>query len=129
MGSYQISAHSRSTSWNAWIMRYIIVLILALLSVASPSDRKSDGSGCSGETCPFDSIYVGGVDRRNDVEVGCTLWMGPSPIKQAEDHGFGLGIFTGKVRKYFLKGGTELPLPRTKNSKSIIYCSKLHGIF
>jgi len=29
----------------------------------------------------------------------CGLWMGPSPIKEHEEHGFGLGMFTGKSIK------------------------------
>ena len=29
-------------------------------------------------------------------EPGCGLWLGPSPIKEAEEHGFGLGVFTGR---------------------------------
>lgn len=42
---------------------------------------------------PSTSVTNGPSDRNG----GCTLWMGPSPIKNAEEHGFGLGMFTGKA--------------------------------
>lgn len=29
-------------------------------------------------------------------EESCGLWLGPSPIKEQEEHGYGLGMFTGK---------------------------------
>ena len=29
----------------------------------------------------------------------CGLWLGPSPIKEAEDHGWGHSLFTGKLIK------------------------------
>jgi hypothetical protein len=32
-------------------------------------------------------------------EESCGMWMGPSPIKEHEQHGFGLGVFTGKYIK------------------------------
>lgn len=35
-------------------------------------------------------------------EEKCGLWLGPSPIKEAEDHGWGHSMFTGK----FIKKGT-----------------------
>jgi hypothetical protein len=34
----------------------------------------------------------------------CEIWMAPSPIKKAEEHGFGLGMFTGRL----IKAGTIL---------------------
>ena len=35
-------------------------------------------------------------ERNNDKDK-CGLWLGPSPIKQKEEHGFGLGMFTGQA--------------------------------
>ena len=72
-------------------------------TVSSQEAEPDNGSDCKGGTCPF-AASGGRVDdysgngRNNDGESGCGLWMAPSPIKQAEDHSFGLGIFSGKVR-------------------------------
>eukprot|EP00934_Nitzschia_sp_Nitz4_P000281 Nitzschia sp. Nitz4//NODE_540_length_12935_cov_73.125932//9866//11602//NITZ4_additional_000079-RA//1//CDS//3329531966//281//frame0 len=36
------------------------------------------------------------------IDPDCGLWLGPSPIKEQEEHGFGLGMFTGR----FIPKGT-----------------------
>jgi hypothetical protein len=58
------------------------------------AQSNGNNSPCTGGTCPFPSSSV----------EECGLWMGPSPIKSAEDHGFGLGIFTGKA----IRAGTPI---------------------
>jgi hypothetical protein len=45
---------------------------------------------CENGSCPTPSNMMA-----NEEET-CGLWMGPSPIKEHEEHGFGLGVFTGK---------------------------------
>lgn len=94
------------------------LLFLALLAFNSCIvDAVEDGEipGCSGDTCP--------TPARND-DYGCDLWLGPSPIKNVENHGFGLGMFTGRpiskgsvVESIYSKGG-EVLLP--------IFSSKIH---
>jgi hypothetical protein len=50
--------------------------------------------GCAGGTCPSPSETASADGKPQD---GCGLWLGPSPIKKEEEHGFGLGMFTGKA--------------------------------
>jgi hypothetical protein len=70
----------------------VLSVILSTLTVAASAQK--DDNGCKGETCPLPSSSVSsGPSSDKDT---CGLWLGPSPIKRAEDHGFGLGIFTGQ---------------------------------
>ena len=64
----------------------------AVLPVVSLAQMTQDDNGCEGGICPF--------LNSEEIKDECGLWMGPSPIKEAEKYGFGLGIFTGKVRSY-----------------------------
>mmetsp|Transcript_51055 Transcript_51055/g.123179 ORF Transcript_51055/g.123179 Transcript_51055/m.123179 type:complete len:725 (+) Transcript_51055:170-2344(+) len=58
-------------------------------------------------------ISAVGVDAAaaDDGETTCGLWMGPSSIKDIEDHGYGLGMYTGR----FLPAGSltsrEIAIP------------------
>ncbi|KAL3907836.1 MAG: hypothetical protein SGARI_003345, partial [Bacillariaceae sp.] len=60
--------------------------------IAQTTSDNNQKEGCKGGTCPMPSESTanspGGPDK-------CGLWLGPSPIKNAEEHGFGLGVFTG----------------------------------
>jgi hypothetical protein len=94
---------------NASLLLFFVAWMAVVLAETNPDD-----SGCGGGTCPIPTMMSAsgapnnnGVDKggntggtSKEADAGCGLWMGPSPIKQAEDHGFGLGIFTGKVRRY-----------------------------
>jgi len=56
------------------------------------------------------TLVLGKGKRDEETDV-CGLWLGPSPIKAHEEHGFGLGMFTGKT---IAKGDTmpaELLVP------------------
>jgi len=88
-------------------VRFAVCLVLFSVFLFSPTASSQelepdDDSGCKGGTCPFPvsgsrvNDYSSSSNNRNS-ESGCGLWMAPSPIKQAEDHSFGLGIFTGKA--------------------------------
>ena len=44
---------------------------------------------CANGSCPMTSPPA--------TAESCGIWLGPSPIKQAENHFFGLGMFTGKA--------------------------------
>lgn len=106
--------HFNSSSSGTSFLLLWMVLLLAVFPLASSVQVVPDSDGCAGGTCPFpttmtsadatnsDDINDDGDDnssssKNKENEVECGLWMGPSPIRQAEDHGFGLGIFTGKV--------------------------------
>ena len=92
---------------NASLLLFFVAWMAVVLAETSPDD-----SGCGGETCPFPTMMsASGAANSNGVDEGgnmggtgnddeCGLWMGRSNIKEAEVHGFGLGIFTGKVRRY-----------------------------
>lgn len=71
----------------------VLLLVIAVLVQASTPEGAND-NGCKGGTCPLPSSSVTNGPSNDDEN--CGLWMGPSPIKNAEEHGFGLGIFTGK---------------------------------
>lgn len=75
---------------------------------------KEEGQlpGCAGSTCPSPSTE----STDGKPQDSCGLWLGPSPIKKAENHGFGLGMFTGRpipkgstVESIY--GGAEILLP------------------
>jgi len=106
MGSSFVTSVSNRSFANASLLFCFVALVAALLPAVSKAEAED--SGCNGGTCPFPANMpasgapgskmgsnAGGTGKDNDGE--CGLWMGPSPIKQAEDHGFGLGIFTGKA--------------------------------
>ena len=79
-----------------WLLLAIVTLGLVL---AFEDEEKPD---CTGSACPAPAAFH---------RPQCSLWIGPSPIKAAEEHGFGLGMFTGK---YIPKGTTveqELLIP------------------
>jgi hypothetical protein len=59
------------------------------------NDDHVDDAGCKGGTCPTPTGMYGDNPYRTKDESFCGLWMGPSPIKNEEEHGFGLGLFTG----------------------------------
>lgn len=87
----------------------LLLVLAATSSVAVPAEEEKPD--CSGGACPVPSAQMGAKD--------CGMWLGPSPIKEAEEHGFGLGVFTGK---FIPKGATveqELLIP--------IYDSLLHN--
>lgn len=41
-------------------------------------------------------VMITSINVQGQEEEKCGLWLGPSPIKEAEDHGWGHSIFTGK---------------------------------
>jgi hypothetical protein len=82
-------------------LQIVIVLLCFILPhnvVASQLDTNSDQENDNEETFHELPDCLGGIcptplsDEGND----CGLWLGPSPIKDVEEHGFGLGIFTGR---------------------------------
>ena len=87
----------------------VTILVVFVGAKALESDELPDLPDCSGGTCPSPSSLARGLPE-------CGLWLGPSPIKKAEEHGFGLGMFTGKsitkgstVESFY--GGAEILLP------------------
>ena len=88
---------------------FIALIAGVFPSVVSSAETEPVDNGCEGGTCPSPSMitpsgtpYNRGIKHGKMAEGGCGLWMGPSPIKKEKDHGFGLGIFTGNVRRLFL---------------------------
>jgi len=77
------------------MQQQLLVLVLVLIAMATKIDA---------EAIPPE-------------EEKCGLWLGPSPIKESEEHGFGHSIFTGK----FIKNGTYVlgsgVLDESKNTK------------
>ena len=70
---------------------------LAVLIVRVAGDEEP-------ETAPANDDCAGGFCQNGPPSVGnCGFWIGPSPIKSKEEHGFGLGAFTGK---FIPKGAT-----------------------
>lgn len=67
------------------MMRCALLLSIGAAVLAAETEEKPD---CFGGACPSKSPTFDGPS--------CGLWLGPSPIKEAEEHGFGLGVFTGK---------------------------------
>ena len=81
----------------------ILCFVAVMIGVVSTTEIKLEEEGCAGGTCPSPTPYGGSNSDSSEVPAGkggCGLWMGPSPIKKAAEHDFGLGIFTGKVRIY-----------------------------
>ncbi|CAJ1947767.1 unnamed protein product [Cylindrotheca closterium] len=76
-------------------MRYAIRLWMIWLSVTTAQQQPQQQIGyrpCETGSCPTPSLYAAEAQE----ESKCGLWMGPSLIKEKEQHGFGLGVFTGK---------------------------------
>jgi hypothetical protein len=102
---------SSSLAMISWDM---LLLLMLLTRTTLAQIQKGDG-GCKGGTCPMPSSSS--ANSPSGKSGSCGLWMGPSPIKNAEDHGFGLGFFTGKaipagtpIESYFFGHG-EILLP------------------
>lgn len=83
----------------------LLLVLLYFLVVAAQQDGENDGrdddddDDCTGGFCPNNNKGTGGNGSKNKNNNGsdsCGLWLGPSPIKNAENHGFGLGMFTGR---------------------------------
>jgi hypothetical protein len=55
--------------------------------------------GCDGGACPSTFMSEDSEPTTSSSSSGggsgCGFWLGPSQIKRAENHGFGLGMFTG----------------------------------
>ncbi|KAG7347373.1 SET methyltransferase domain containing protein [Nitzschia inconspicua] len=86
-----VRRRSSSSSMIATVMVSLLMILSTSATAHSPNDE-----GCKGGTCPIPSSSSVNSPSGKDNE-SCGLWMGPSPIKNAEEHGFGLGIFTGKA--------------------------------
>lgn len=71
---------------NTLLASFLVLLMpSAVASEAAAENAKDDG--CAGGFCPNSKPSSG----------SCNYWLGPSPIKKEEEHGFGLGFFTGKA--------------------------------
>lgn len=88
--------------WQLTQHRNLIVCLWLLLAVAASvstnvafAEEIHDDDDCGTGSCP-NSSPTKKQQNQKDQESSCGLWLGPSPIKNAEDHGFGLGMFTGK---------------------------------
>eukprot|EP00531_Pseudo-nitzschia_arenysensis_P014472 CAMPEP_0116141430 /NCGR_PEP_ID=MMETSP0329-20121206/14379_1 /TAXON_ID=697910 /ORGANISM="Pseudo-nitzschia arenysensis, Strain B593" /LENGTH=684 /DNA_ID=CAMNT_0003636615 /DNA_START=77 /DNA_END=2131 /DNA_ORIENTATION=- len=94
---------SSSSSSSASVALCSIALVAGILpAIVSSAETEPIDSGCSGGTCPSPTINSpsgtpGSSQSKGADTDGCGLWMGPSPIKKESEHGFGLGIFTGKA--------------------------------
>jgi hypothetical protein len=69
--------------------RFLLLLGLLLLSLSSSSFLIMTVATADSDTAQ--------VDFNDNPD--CGLWLGPSPIKEAEEHGWGHSIFTGKLIK------------------------------
>jgi SET domain len=72
-------------------------LLVLLVCTAGAMDTLV---GCDGGACPSPFLSEDGsststATRSTSSDNKCGFWLGPSHIKRAENHGFGLGIFTG----------------------------------
>lgn len=96
-----------STSYHSVLYKMMLLLLVMFMARSYAVDVSVvDLPDCGNGTCPTPAINTKPV---------CGLWLGPSPIKQAEDHGFGLGIFTGRhipkgsvVESLYSQGGEVL---------------------
>lgn len=89
---------------EAWwkIASFLLLGMVAAVQHAADEDGSYDENGCKGGTCPMPSSMIssdgaGANGPTSGISNDCGLWMGPSPIKNAEEHGFGLGLFTGRA--------------------------------
>jgi hypothetical protein len=90
MSPASISYRSVQYKMDFMLLLLLVVTVVARSYVVDAS--VVDLQDCGNGTCPTPAINTKPV---------CGLWLGPSPIKEAEDHGFGLGMFTGR---YIPKG-------------------------
>ena len=87
-------------------------LLVATADGSAGEETKTDIE-CTGGTCPT-------PPDANIASPDCGLWLGPSPIKEIEAHGFGLGVFTGRpIPKGSAVDVAELVIP--------LFDSKLHA--
>lgn len=63
-----------------------------VLNLFVASSANDDNEPCKNGICPTPSHY----SAEGEEDARCSLWLGPSLIKEHEEHGFGLGMFTGK---------------------------------
>jgi len=68
-----------------WVLSICLVLLSLLLLSSS---NKHSGA-----------VAVAAQEETVDTPTTCGLWLGPSPIKEANDHGWGHSIFTGRLIK------------------------------
>lgn len=81
--------------------------MLMMIKTSAADETPVD---CAGGACP--NPFTDAAPLPPDVDTTCGMWLGPSPIKQAEEHGFGLGIFTGNsIKKGSPVGDAELLIP------------------
>lgn len=55
--------------------------------------------GCRGRQCCRNSLYLTALSGLIGATVACDLYLAPSLIKEEAEHGFGLGVFTGRSIK------------------------------
>lgn len=126
-----------SLKWKAammWAPRqvFLAVVVSMYVVIAGGQDegafQELPNEGCKDGTCPTPSSIL---DPSSGNDKPRTLWMDPSPIKHAEEHGFGLGIFTGKpipagttIEDTFYGHG-EIMLPLY--GSSTIFEARTHG--
>jgi hypothetical protein len=86
---------TNTTMFSSRTMRCLVTssLLLHQLLVATAGGGAGEETQtdikCAGGTCPT-------PPDANNAPPDCGLWLGPSPIKENEAHGFGLGTFTGR---------------------------------
>eukprot|EP00751_Fragilariopsis_kerguelensis_P002629 CAMPEP_0170810400 /NCGR_PEP_ID=MMETSP0733-20121128/34624_1 /TAXON_ID=186038 /ORGANISM="Fragilariopsis kerguelensis, Strain L26-C5" /LENGTH=164 /DNA_ID=CAMNT_0011166327 /DNA_START=463 /DNA_END=957 /DNA_ORIENTATION=- len=68
--------------------RWVLCLVLSLLLSLNSSSSSNSGV-----------VAVAAQEETVDTPTTCGLWLGPSPIKEANDHGWGHSIFTGRLIK------------------------------
>jgi hypothetical protein len=96
--------------------RILIFASVVFAVLVQPNQAKAQEPDaalpCNDGTCPTPA------DNPNpdNANAECDIWLAPSPIKNAESHGFGLGMFTGKpipkgASVEALYGGSELLIP------------------
>ena len=95
----------------------LLLLLLLAVTIASAQEDNDDGvqqqssleqnDDCAGGTCPNRLLQEEAFLQEEE----CGMWLGPSPIKLAEVHGFGLGVFTGKNLAKGTKLESELLIP------------------
>ena len=89
----QLRFTSSSTSWYD-IMQFKVFQFSSLIIVfVAAAGQAADGDNLDNDDCGG----KGFCPNKQQDSGRCGLWLGPSPIKNAEEHGFGLGMFTGKA--------------------------------
>jgi hypothetical protein len=72
--------------------RIVLALVIMLTSCHCAAGEDDALVDCGNGSCPT-SFTSSDTPARSQ----CGLWLGPSPIKDAEHHGFGLGMFAGRL--------------------------------